>query len=157
MLIKIWFFYKHDARHCNTKPQIVNNDFYLKFINLQQTKNEYNCSHKEDTMKNKAVKIGIIASIMPHIFCCGIPIALAVAGLIAPESAHFHLVPHEWEPVLFVISGAMLVFSWYLVLRECECRCEHCDGKKSHKTQKIIMGIITVIFVVSVLMHIITH
>ena len=37
-------------------------------------------------MKNKAVKIGIIATIAPHIFCCGIPMLLAIIGLIAPDS-----------------------------------------------------------------------
>ncbi len=108
-------------------------------------------------MKNKAVKIGIIASIVPHLFCCGLPIALSVIGLIAPESAHFHLIPHGWEPFLFVISGAMLVFSWYLVVRDCRCQCEHCDGDKSHHTQKIIMSVITALFVISILLHIFSH
>ena len=108
-------------------------------------------------MKNKAVKLGIIASIVPHIFCCGLPIALSVIGLIAPESAHLHIIPHEWEPMLFVISGAMLILSWMLVLRDCGCRCEQCDGKKSHKTQKIIMGVITALYILSVLLHILTH
>lgn len=104
-------------------------------------------------MKNKAVKIGIIASIVPHIFCCGLPIVLSVIGLIAPESAHFHLIPHEWEPLLFIISGAMLVFSWYLIARDCRCKCEHCGGDKSHRTQKIIMSVITALFVLSILLH----
>lgn len=108
-------------------------------------------------MKNKAVKIGIIASIVPHIFCCGLPIVLSVIGLIAPESAHFHLIPHDWEPFLFVISGAMLIFSWYLVARDCQCKCEHCDGDKSHRPQKIIMSAITILFVLSVILHVASH
>ena len=41
-------------------------------------------------MKNKAVKIGIAASLLPHVFCCGLPIALSIVGLIAPETAHLH-------------------------------------------------------------------
>ena len=32
-------------------------------------------------MKDKAVKIGIVATILPHIFCCGLPMLLAVVGL----------------------------------------------------------------------------
>ena len=108
-------------------------------------------------MKNKAVKIGLIASIFPHIFCCGLPITLSIIGLIAPESAHFHLIPHDWEPFLFVTSGAMLIFSWYLVGRDCRCNCEQCDGKKSHKKQKIIMGFITILFVLSILLSVISH
>lgn len=108
-------------------------------------------------MKNKAVKIGIIASIVPHIFCCGLPIMLSIIGLIAPESAHFHLIPHEWEPFLFVASGAMLAFSWYLVARDCRCSCAHCGGDKSHRTQKIIMSVITILFMLSILLYFIRH
>lgn len=108
-------------------------------------------------MKNKAVKIGIIASILPHIFCCGIPLILAFVGLIAPDAAHFHILPHWMEPWLFVFSGVMLVVSWYLVARDCRCACEHCDGDKSHYVQKIIMGIITAAFIISLILHILSH
>lgn len=108
-------------------------------------------------MKSKAVKIGILASIVPHIFCCGVPIALSVIGLIAPESAHFHLIPHELEPLIFVLSGLMLAFSWYLVIRDCGCKCDQCGGDKAHKTQKIIMSMITVLFIISIILHIISH
>lgn len=105
-------------------------------------------------MKNKAVKIGIIASIVPHIFCCGLPIALSVIGLIAPDAAHFHLIPHEWEPFLFVISGGMLAFSWYMVAQD--CKCDKCDGK-SHRVQRIIMICITLLFILSLVLHFIGH
>ncbi|MEE1110732.1 MAG: hypothetical protein UIH99_00785 [Alphaproteobacteria bacterium] len=108
-------------------------------------------------MKNKAVKIGIIAIITPHIFCCGIPMALAIIGLIAPDAAHFHLLPHWMEPWLFVFSGYILGLSWYMILRDCGCQCEHCDGKKSHKVQKTTISIITVIFIVSIILHFISH
>ena len=142
----------------NTNKNIVNNDFYLVFYNLQTQKKHYNRPQKGLCyMKNKAVKIGIIASIVPHIFCCGMPIALSLIGLIAPESAHFHLIPHWLEPWLFVISGLMLVFSWYLVARDCRCACEHCGGNRSHRPQKIIMTVITVLFIISVLLHLASH
>lgn len=108
-------------------------------------------------MKNKAVKLGIIATIAPHIFCCGIPMALAIVGLIAPDMAHFHILPHWMEPWLFVFSGIMLGISWWLIRRDCGCECEHCDGGKSHKTQKIILGIITVIFIASLILHLMSH
>lgn len=108
-------------------------------------------------MKNKAVKIGIIATIAPHIFCCGIPMILAIIGLIAPDAAHFHILPHWLEPWLFVFSGVMLGLSWYLVMRDCECACAHCDKNNSHKTQKIILGVITVAFIISLILHIVSH
>ena len=108
-------------------------------------------------MKNKAVKFGILATILPHVFCCGVPMALALIGLVAPDAAHFHLLPHWMEPWLFVFSGVMLGLSWWLVLRDCECSCEHCDGTKSHRVQKVILALITVIFVVSLILHLFAH
>ncbi len=108
-------------------------------------------------MKNKAVKIGIVASIVPHIFCCGLPIALSIIGLVAPESAHFHIIPEWLEPWIFVFSAGMLGVSWVLVMRECKCECEHCHGGHTHRPQKIILGIVTVIFIISILLHIAAH
>ena len=108
-------------------------------------------------MKNKAVKIGILATVLPHIFCCGIPMLLAIVGLIAPDAAHFHILPHWLEPWLFVFSGLMLVLSWYLVFRDCRCSCGYCGTHKSHIVQKIIVGVITVLFVLSLLLHILSH
>lgn len=108
-------------------------------------------------MKNKAVKISLIATVLPHIFCCGLPIALSVVGLIAPDAAHFHILPHWMEPWIFVISGAMLGISWLMVLRECACACDHCHGDHSHHTQRVILSVITVLFVLSLLLHIFTH
>lgn len=108
-------------------------------------------------MKNKAVKLGIVATIVPHIFCCGIPMFLAVLGVVAPDMAHLHILPHWVEPWLFVFSGAMLAGSWYLIGRECRCGCEHCGGDKSHRVQKIILMVITVIFMLSLLLHLFAH
>ena len=108
-------------------------------------------------MKNKAVKIGIIATIAPHIFCCGMPLILAIMGLVAPDVAHFHILPHWMEPWLFVFSGGMLGLSWWMVMRDCKCECEHCDGSKAHRAQKIILGTISTIFVLSLILHLISH
>lgn len=107
-------------------------------------------------MKNRAVKFGLVATIAPHIFCCGLPMVLAIVGLVAPDAAHFHIIPHEWEPFLFIFSGAMLVLSWWMLWHDCECDCEKC-GKKSHRTQKIILSVITVLFIISLILHMISH
>ena len=106
-------------------------------------------------MKNKAVKIGIIATIAPHIFCCGIPMLLAIIGLIAPDAAHFHILPHWLEPWLFVFSALMLGLSWVLVLRDCPCA--ECGEEKSHKRQKIVLSVITILFVISIVLHMLSH
>lgn len=108
-------------------------------------------------MKNKAVKIGIIATIVPHIFCCGLPLLLAIIGVIAPDMAHLHILPHWLEPWLFVFSGVMLGVSWWMVGRDCGCACNHCDGAASHRTQKILLGIISVAFFISIVLHLLAH
>lgn len=108
-------------------------------------------------MTNKAVKLGIFASIVPHIFCCGVPMLLAVVGLIAPDAAHFHILPHWMEPWLFIFSGGMLVLSWYLVGRDCGCDCDGCGGVHAHRTQKIILTVITVLFIISLILHFASH
>ena len=106
-------------------------------------------------MKNKAVKIGIVASILPHLFCCVLPIVLAIVGLFAPEFAHSSFIPEWLEPWLFVFSALMLGVSWVLVLQDCPC--SECDDDKNHKKQKIILSVITVLFVISVFLHIMAH
>ena len=104
-------------------------------------------------MKNKAVKIGIVASLLPHVFCCGMPLALALIGLFAPEAAHINLVPEWLEPWIFVVSAGALGLSWVMVVRDCRCACDHCHGDKGHHTQKIILGVVTLLFIASVLLH----
>ena len=108
-------------------------------------------------MKNKAVKIGIIASILPHLFCCVLPIVLSLLSLFMPVEAHWHIIPHNFEPVLFTFSAIMLLFSWYLVLKDCKCDCDHCKGKDNHKAQKIILCVITALFIISIILHIFAH
>ncbi len=108
-------------------------------------------------MSNRAVHIGIIASILPHLFCCVLPIVLSVVGLFAPEFAHAHLMPEWLEPWLFVFSAGMLGLSWVLVVRECHCACDHCRGDHSHHTSKIILAIVTILFIASVLLHVVVH
>lgn len=106
-------------------------------------------------MKNRAVKIGIIASLLPHLFCCVLPIVLSLISLFAPEIAHTSFIPESVEPWLFVFSALMLVLSWVLIFRDCPCA--ECGEEKSHKIQKIILSVITVFFVISILLHIIVH
>lgn len=106
-------------------------------------------------MKNKAVKFGIIASILPHLFCCVLPIVLSLIGLFAPEIAHTSFIPEWIEPWIFVFSTIMLGISWILILHDCPCA--ECDDKNAHKKQKIILSVITVIFIASIVLHILAH
>lgn len=106
-------------------------------------------------MKNKAVKIGIIASLLPHLFCCVLPIVLSILSLFAPEVAHTHFIPEWIEPWLFVFSALMLGVSWVLIFQECPC--SECNNKHNHKTQKIILCVVTCLFILSVVLHILAH
>ena len=109
-------------------------------------------------MKNKAVKIGIIATILPHLFCCVLPVVLAIIGLFAPEIAHSSYFIPEWiEPWIFVFSALMLGLSWIFVIRDCPCTCEDCAQDNNHKPQKIILAVVTTLFVISIVLHIIAH
>ena len=106
-------------------------------------------------MKNKAVKIGIIASILPHLFCCVLPIVLSLIGLFAPEIAHAEFLPEWLEPWLFVFSALMLGLSWILTLQDCPCA--ECSEEGSHKKQKIILSVITILFIISIVLHMVSH
>ncbi len=106
-------------------------------------------------MKNKAIKIGLIATVLPHLFCCVLPIVLSVVGLIAPEIAHASFIPEWIEPWLFVFSALMLGVSWILVLHECPCA--ECGDGKSHKKQKIVLCVVTILFIISVVLHMLGH
>lgn len=108
-------------------------------------------------MKNKVIKLGIIATILPHLFCCVLPIVLSVISLFFPVEAHWHVIPHDFEPVLFMFSAIMLMISWYLVLFNCKCKCEHCEKPENHKTQKIILACITLLFIISIVIHLFAH
>ena len=106
-------------------------------------------------MKNKAVKIGIIASVLPHLFCCVLPIVLSLVSLFAPEIAHTEFVPEWIEPWIFVFSALMLGLSWVLVYQDCPCA--ECDEEKTHKKQKIVLIVVTSLFVISVVLHLFAH
>lgn len=106
-------------------------------------------------MKNKAIKLGIIASILPHLFCCVLPIVLSLIGLFAPEIAHTSFIPEWVEPWLVVFSALMLGLSWILIFRDCPCA--ECGEEKSHKTQKTILSVITVLFIISIVLHLVAH
>ena len=106
-------------------------------------------------MKNKPVKIGIIASLLPHLFCCVLPIVLSLIGLFVPEISHTAFISEQAEPWLFVFSGLMLCLSWILVARDCPCN--ECGEKNAHKRQKIILCIITLLFMASIVLHLLSH
>jgi len=114
-------------------------------------------------MKKSAGKhilnLGIIATLLPHLFCCVLPTVLAALSLIAPagDAVRWQIIPESWMPWLFVLSGIMLGISYTLVFRpHCDCHCDECDAHE-HRTQKIILAVVTVLFVTSLTIHLFAH
>ena len=104
--------------------------------------------------KKKFLHFGLIAAIVPHLFCCVMPVVLGVMGLVMPEFAHGEILPEWLEPYLFVFSGGMLVLSWAIVLHDCHCSdCGHCHGAHHLRPQKIILTLVSLLFVASVILH----
>jgi hypothetical protein len=104
-------------------------------------------------MKNKSINLSLVASLLPHLFCCVIPTALFILGLAAPGAARMHIIPHYLEPWLFVFSAVMLGLSWHLILRDCRCECDSCNKTRNYRTQKIILICATVVFVLNLILH----
>lgn len=132
--------------------------FHLRYSEIAPASAIGKKATQGNNMKNKAVKIGIIASILPHLFCCVLPIVLSVVSLFVPEVAHSSFFMPEWlEPWLFVFSALMLGLSWLLVIRDCPCKCGACHDESGHKPQKIILIVVTVLFIASIALHIVAH
>ena len=108
-------------------------------------------------MKNKAIKVGIIAGILPHLFCCALPVVLGIVGMVAPDFADHEIIPENAEIWLFIFSGLMLILSWVMYLNHDDCKCEHCGETHHHRTQKIILICITVITIAGIVAHLIGH
>jgi cytochrome c biogenesis protein CcdA len=108
-------------------------------------------------MKNRAVKIGIIAGLLPHLFCCVLPVVLGIIGMIVPDITDHKIVPESAEIWLFIFSGLMLTLSWIMHFSRSDCDCEHCGATHHHRTQRIILIIITIITIAGIAIHLITH
>lgn len=108
-------------------------------------------------MKNRAVKIGIIAGLLPHMFCCVLPVVLGLVGMIAPDIADHEIIPESAEIWLFIFSGLMLILSWLMYFMNHDCECDHCDATHHHRTQRIILIIITIATIAGIAMHLIFH
>ena len=108
-------------------------------------------------MKNKAIKFGIIAGILPHLFCCVLPVVLGLVGLVAPGIADHELIPESVEKWVFVFSGLMLILSWIMYFNNRDCDCKHCSETHHHRIQLIILICITILSLFGIITHIALH
>lgn len=107
--------------------------------------------------KNRAVKIGIIAGILPHLFCCVLPVVLGIIGMIAPDIADHEIIPESAEIWLFIFSGLMLILSWITYFSNHNCDCDHCEETHHHRIQFLILICITIATVAGIAMHLVIH
>ena len=108
-------------------------------------------------MKNRAVKFGIIAGLLPHLFCCVLPVALGLIGMFAPDIADHEIISENAEIWLFIFSGIMLALSWIMHFNNHDCDCEHCGATHHHRVQRIILICITIVTIGGIVMHLISH
>ena len=107
--------------------------------------------------KNRAIGLGIIAGILPHLFCCVLPVVLGIVGMVAPDFADHEIIPERAEIWLFIFSGLMLTLSWVMYFYNYDCNCEHCGETHHHRTQRIILIVITILTIAGIVAHIINH
>lgn len=107
--------------------------------------------------KNRAIGLGIIAGILPHLFCCVLPVVLGIVGMVAPDFADHKIIPEQAEIWLFIFSGIMLTLSWVIYFHNHDCDCEHCGETHHHRTQRIILIVITILTIAGIVAHIINH
>lgn len=105
-----------------------------------------------------------LASVLGHVFCCGLPIILGIVSLLAgagvlspqiPGLDNFHNIIHSHELALLGFSLAMLVAGWGLQLHaarvDChETGCQHppCDSKKHNASS--LLWVATAVFAFNV-------
>jgi len=105
-------------------------------------------------MKNqKAFTFGAALILLPHLFCCALPLALAAISVIAPAtgSRHIEIVPHEYMPFLFLFSGLMLAVGYYFTFFKCDC------SGAGHRRQKILLYAVTLLFLIGLAMYFLSH
>lgn len=107
--------------------------------------------------KNRAIGLGVVAGLLPHLFCCVLPVVLGILGMIAPDFADHKIIPEWAEGWLFGFSILMLILSWILYFHNHDCGCEHCDKTHHHRTQMIILIIITIVTIAGIVAHMIVH
>lgn len=109
--------------------------------------------HKHDIeAKERFVFIAPLLAVGMHIFCCGIPITLALlSGLfgISPTIPFFEETPYL-DFYIFTFSGILLALSFFFYLRTKSCCPEH---KRRKHLNKIVLLIATAIFFISLFLH----
>lgn len=107
----------------------------------------------------------IVVSASSHIFCCVLPTAVSLLGLVTgvgmissslPWFEHVHHVIHRYETPLLVFSGMMLALGWGVQMysQHIDCHdtgCTHGSCAPQKKRAALILYIATGLFVFNIL------
>lgn len=110
----------------------------------------------------------IIASVLSHVFCCGLPTIVSAISLVSglgimasmPAGLEkLHDVLHAYEMPLIAFSGVMVVLGWILhkISRRLDCRstgCGHppCAPKKKRSAKLLMFA--TALFLINTAVYI---
>ncbi len=105
-----------------------------------------------------------IVTLLPHLFCCVIPLVMSVVGfgaslgLFTLNSSGFEWLI-EYEPHMMAVAGVMLLvgaavqlISWRIDCRKEYCTHEPCEPKKKRSLNLFYLA--SALYVVSLLIHI---
>lgn len=110
--------------------------------------------HNHDTdLSDKFGRYAPLVAIFMHVFCCGIPLTIAILSALGLTISLPFIEHHEnYEIYIFIFSGTLLLLSFVVYKRGCKNNCciEH---KKVQHTNKIILIIASALFFISLIMH----
>lgn len=115
--------------------------------------------HSHNDTPELSEKIAFLAPILAifmHIFCCGIPLTLAILSGVFGVAINIPFFDeHEHTEIfIFTFSAILLIISYILYFRSKDCCHTH---KKRKFYNKIILIVATVIFIASSIIHLIGH
>lgn len=117
-------------------------------------------NHINEAQQSKIIESSAFLSIFPHLFCCGIPLALSILssfGIYLPMPSFIEKIEQKnLEIYIFLFSGALLALSFYIYLhgKQNHCQKECCHDHKSEKTSKIVLSLALSIYLANLIYHI---
>ncbi|MCF6293744.1 MAG: hypothetical protein L3J04_10155 [Robiginitomaculum sp.] len=105
----------------------------------------------------------LLTTLIGHLLCCGLPVAVNLMALLAglgalsaitPWVGELHDTLHQFELIMLLVSGAALVFGFWVHIRQnrIDCSKENCDHKPcatQKRQSRIILIIASALFLLN--------
>lgn len=119
----------------------------------------------------KALSWVIVLSECSHVFCCVLPTAISIMGLLAgvglvsvlPAAIlEFHGTMHRWELPMIALSGIVLALGWlaHVVSVRIDCHstgCSHGPCQPAKMKASAVLRIASGLFVFNTIIYVIFH